>query len=130
MQSQESIGWANFLYGRTSSLWLDAQQEWITQKATKWKYSAKSWSIKMIQGIKEIPWKMWENRNDYLHSTHHHWRLEEETHINDDIHDAFLRSTGVLPRDKHRFQALPTKIIQLDLPQCKQWLQSATAALA
>ena len=88
------------VYGLYSKKWQDAQEEWIQKKSTKWKRSTKKWSIKLVTASLELAWKMWENRNEYLHSDKHHWNLETEEQLNTGIREAFNQATNVLARDK------------------------------
>ena len=61
INEQDSINWINFLMGRLSSKWIDAQQEWIVMTSTKWKISSTRWMFKAIVVIWEVYWKQWEH---------------------------------------------------------------------
>ena len=71
INEQDSINWRNFLMGRLSLKWIDAQQEWIVMTSTKWKRSSTRWMLNAIVAIWEVYWKQWEHKNTILHHDQH-----------------------------------------------------------
>jgi hypothetical protein len=132
IEVQESIGWDQFLYGRVSYLWRDAQQEWIKHQATRWKYSTKGWTISLILHLKEIPWIMWENRNDYLFHHENPWNTAEADHVKTEIQQAMntYHPSKILRRDQRLFRIPLDKLLNYSANKQSLWLNSIKAAYA
>ena len=81
-RQQDLIGWQVALYSLYSTKWEDAQEEWIQRKNMKWKRSPKKWADKLVEASLEVAWKMWENRNKYLHDDLHPWQRKGENSTN------------------------------------------------
>ena len=62
LQEQDEINGSNFLMGRTSKKWKDAQDEWIVMTFTKWKRSSQRWFTQALLAIWEVSWKQWQHR--------------------------------------------------------------------
>jgi hypothetical protein len=60
---QDQIGWTNFLLGRLTGFWRDAQDEWIVQTSTKWRQSSARWLSLTTRAVWELLWEMWMQRN-------------------------------------------------------------------
>jgi hypothetical protein len=68
-ESQDKIGWYNFLLGRMSKKWAGSQQRYID--SMKRKNSGRRWTALVIQKALDIAWDMWEQRNDINQNTMH-----------------------------------------------------------
>ena len=51
LQEQDLINWTNFLMGRMSKKWEDAQDKWIVMTSTKWKRSSQRWFTQALLAI-------------------------------------------------------------------------------
>jgi hypothetical protein len=83
---QDQIGWKNFLLGRVTGFWRDAQDEWIVQTSTKWQRSSAKWlSSLTTRAIWEVSWDMWMQRNAVYHDPAHPWRLQKKDELSNHI---------------------------------------------
>ena len=48
LQSQDRTGWHNFLFGRLSNGWSDAQQQWIIMTSSRWQRSVSRWAARVV----------------------------------------------------------------------------------
>jgi hypothetical protein len=75
INEQYEIGWLPFLWGRISHKWRLAQDRWLQRIATRYKKSVNIWAAKFVRSNALIGWTLWEQRNAYLHSDEHPWKL-------------------------------------------------------
>ena len=61
----------------------------MDQKGHKWKPSSNRWLTNAIKLSFEIPWEMWEDRNNYLHHDDHPWKQEDEQQMNIEIQEIY-----------------------------------------
>ena len=131
LHQQDSLGWLQFTYGRLARGWDDAQEEWLTRTATKYKKSVRKWSETVIQSILEVTWGMWEHRNTTLHDENHPWRIAARRVLEDSIHDEYQRHPlePILTKDKHLFSHTMDHLIKNYDDEMKiQWLSSVKLA--
>ena len=78
----------------------------------------------------EVAWKMWENRNEYLHDDLHPWQRKGENSTNITIQELYedFQEGSYLDKDKKLFKAPITTRLQLSLRKKKEWLRSIFAA--
>ncbi len=65
LQAQNEIGWDQFLLGRLSPAWEQAQAEWLEH--TRQDKSSKQWAIQFVRRIWHIAWAIWDYRNTVHH---------------------------------------------------------------
>jgi hypothetical protein len=131
MTDQDRIGWPNFMIGRISNLWTDAQDQWLVQIATRWKRSSLRWTRTVVQSTWEIAWDMWMHRNSVLHHPQHPWKLAALKTVDESIADiwSIYVPTDFLVRDQRLFQGSSEFIIKnYSLERKRQWMLSTRHA--
>lgn len=131
LYEQDRIGWTQFLYGRLTSLWLDPQDRWLVSIATKWKRSLDRWFVQVIKGVMEIPWQMWEHRNNYYHDPLHPWRLTESEFLDNTIRTLYNQFSSLLylESDWRYFEtAVDDFLPSLSLSKKSSWIESVELA--
>ena len=125
LQEQSKIGWENFLYGRTSHLWVTTHQHIMGYDEP---YRSKRWVSALIRKAINVAWDFWDHCNNIKYEDQHPWKVEERQKIKASILRHFhMGRTDLLPEDRSRLRSLEQI---LDLPQDQQtlWVQSMEAA--
>ena len=128
---QDLIGWAQFLRGRLSKKWKDAQELWIIAQSTKWKRSSGLWTEKLIRALWEVVWEMWEYRNSVRHHPLHPWNRKKQQDLDDSIQHEFdrYRDAEFLQVDRRLFRSTAKHMIEEHSTERKeQWIQSVEMA--
>ena len=130
MEAQDLLGWRAFIYGRTSTLWQDAQKEWIIQDSTKWKITHTTWSANLVKGLFHLIRGMWDHRNLILHDKDHKWKKDRRKVWNKEIRQFYrLFKTKHWNKKDERFFAKSRKtVLSYDDGQKQQWLESVQMA--
>ena len=86
VSDQVDIGWINFLSGRWSVKWKEAQKRHYLNMNKK--KSARAWAVAILKKLMMIRWDLWQYRNNIKHSptgptaiaSHHslNYRISEE----------------------------------------------------
>ena len=85
----------------------------------------------MVLNAFEIPWSMWEHRNEVLHQPSHPWKNEDETQVNKDITSLMTDdSLALLPLDSRYVSMDLEAVLGLSLDQKREWVLSTRAAQA
>ena len=140
---QNKIGWGNFLKGRISSKWGDAQQVHYSRKfrsdgATTEKQQAKKYNSGFFQMmvIKEI-WRMfeclWEDRNEDCHSLTAkdatNFSLRQKR-MHDKVRALYVESRQMMLADKNKlFPEDINKIFRKRPQQIEKWIIDASKAV-
>ena len=127
---QDSLGWLQFLRGRVSKGWEDAQERWLVSITTKWKRSSARWMSKLLK-IWEVSFEMWEHRNRVLHNPSHPWNLKKtrdrDARITAEI--AAYREPAYLKKDQRLFNHTAEHLLSnYSDEQKEQWLESVAVA--
>jgi hypothetical protein len=128
---QDSIGWTQFLRGRLSKKWEDAQERWIIRCSTKWKRSSKKWLTKLVQAIWEVSREMWEHRNGVLHHPLHPWKLRKVRDLTERIKTEFAEydEASFMPKDRRLFRSSAQHMLEHHTEgQRELWVQSVDMA--
>ena len=126
VESQQKIGWKNFLWGRLTPEWQKQHAKLIPSDRS---YKSKRWVTQLIQKLWNVSWDLWEHRNGIQHDPHHPWRLAERTTLAEEINRQFtLGNNNLAPKDYYRLAGSSEEIITLPIERQKQWLQSVLAA--
>ena len=90
----------------------------------------KKWAYKLVIASLELAWKMWENRNKYLHDALHPWQRAGENSTNIMIRELYedFQDITYLEKDKKLFNAPIETRLLLPLRKKKEWLHSVFAA--
>jgi hypothetical protein len=128
--AQDSLGWYQALNGRLSTLWQDAQAEWIAQQATRYKRSPAKWAGRASLALLEISWQMWEHRNFVYHDPAHPWSQERNADLTQQILQTLGAHTSdkILPRNRSLFSIPPQELTQQSMEDKRKWMDSVTAA--
>ena len=65
MRHQDRIGWKSFMEGFISHKWVQCQREHYELVGSQ--KSAQLYMVRVQRRIREIAWKLWEQRNEELH---------------------------------------------------------------
>ena len=131
VRDQDRIGWQQFLRGRLSKRWVDAQELWIIACSTKWKRSSSRWATKAVEATLEITWELWQHRNRVLHHPNHPWKQEKIKDINETIirEVSMYQECAYLEIDRHLFQHDAQHMVDnYSTAQKEQWVQSVCMA--
>jgi hypothetical protein len=124
---QNSLGWYNFLLGRLSTRWADAQQRYLESIGKR--NTGRRWTIAILSKIWDISWDMWEHRNGIAHDTLHPRRLAKLQVIQQEVKDAFGDGCDdLLSRDKRLFDKGLEKILAGSDIEMRQWTTSVLLA--
>jgi hypothetical protein len=125
---QDRIGWYNFLLGRMSKKWSDAQQRYID--SLKRKHSGRRWTAAVIQKALDIAWDMWEQRNDVKQNSLHPRRVIALAKIQAQLRVLYCRGReGLFPMDQNLFAKSLDKLTQdQDETLMQQWIISVLQA--
>jgi hypothetical protein len=71
LREQAILGWRAFLEGLPSSKWTIAQQQYADLHGSRKRssFSPGLWASKLIRWVWEIPWALWQHRNELLHAS-------------------------------------------------------------
>lgn len=70
LQEQSVLGWRSFIEGLPSKKWAEAQATHAQRrKQRQQRFSPGQWASRLIRWVWEIPWQMWEHRNNILHES-------------------------------------------------------------
>jgi hypothetical protein len=72
LQDQAALGWRSFLEGLPCNKWTLAQEAYASQDKRQLRFSPGLWASQLIRWVWEIPWALWEHRNDWLHEKQHY----------------------------------------------------------
>jgi hypothetical protein len=128
---QDTMGWRQFLRGRVSKGWEDAQERWIVARATKWKRSCARWSTTLLTAVWELSFEMWEHRNRVFHDPTHPWRIAHSQDRDERILQYFTRyhESHFLVNDRRLFKTTAEHIQEnYSDEQKEQWLESVAIA--
>jgi hypothetical protein len=117
--------------GRLSSLWQDAQAEWIAKQSTRYKHSPIRWVGCASLALLEISWQMWDHRNHIYHDPAHPWSVQRSQDISQQIISTLgaHNNKEILKRDRHLFSISPQVLTQSFSDADKhKWMASVTAA--
>ena len=127
-REQDSIGWYQFLMGRLSKSFAKAQSSHF--KHLKQSKSGTSWVRSLIVQILELPWKMWDHRNQILHDPNHPSKLEHQLDVAIHIQEQFdLGDSTLWQQDKHMLHRYsPEHLGKLPLHLRESWLSQVQQA--
>ena len=123
------MGWINFLCGRFSVQWKEAQKRHYLRIGTK--KSPCLWAIAILKKLLMIRWDMWQFRNKVLHSPTGPTSIASHHYLNHRISEEHRRGTdGINQSNYHLFSTLYTitKLQSSSLDDKKLWLKAVTLA--
>ena len=123
------IGWFNFIEGKMSSKWENAQEQYYQiQKSRNRKGSY--WASTVVSCLNDIIRAQWFHQNEVLHDTN----LQKEStkrkeKINEEVNDVFRTgSENIRDCDKDIFEVKEEYIKEWPIAQQMQWLKSVNIA--
>jgi hypothetical protein len=127
MIEQDSIGWYNLINGFISKKWAKIQQAHFQDIGNM--KSPILWISRFQKRIWEIPWTMWQHRNEFLHNDGRTVHFQETAAINQAIRDEYdLAQHGLPDNYQHLFQEELEDIINQDIYARQAWLTSVWVA--
>jgi len=124
---QNNIGWSNFMLGRVSRRFSEAQE--LYYRFLKNRKTGKRWTIALITKLQEVAWDMWQHRNHILHNephpSHHGTELEE---ANSQIAQEVAQGDMTLLRQDQFLLSAPDDLPLLSLEEKFVWLEAIAMA--
>ena len=126
VEEQYAIGWYQFLPGRISHVFIDAQASHYAK--IQCQKSAQTWATSLIRQVWKITWSMWDNRNEILHNKTTPQKRREKEYLMAQVEDQFaLGPEGLLNTDRAKLRD-KNKIKNLDIPEMRLWIKSMELA--
>ena len=124
---QDDIGWCNFLLGRLSKQWSDAQARHL--ESVQSHSLGRRWTIAILEKLWDTSWDTWECRNGTAHDPLHHWRVAHLHEMQRQVKGIFEEgSEGLLPRDKRLFSKGVERLTDGTKTDMRQWITSVRLA--
>jgi hypothetical protein len=121
VDSQDKIGWYNFVLRRMSKKWSDSQQRYIDSMRRK--NSGRRWTLLVIQKALDIAWDMWEQRNDINQNTMHPRRAANMEEIKAQLQESYgCGRNSLLPIDQHLFSKPEATLLMGEPNLLLQWI--------
>lgn len=129
-ESQDAIGWRNFMEGRISSKITAIQRRHLALSDSR--LPVKGWSSKFISMILHITHSQWIFRNFMLHDTAMGYlRLKEHTEAAIQIDSLMQNRPSSIPADSHFLLEFDTeRLLSADIDTQHYWLAAMNAAIA
>ena len=127
MVEQDNIGWYNFSNGFISRKWRMIQKAHLKDIGSM--KSAILWISRFQKRIWEIPWILWQHRNDFLHNDGKTVHFQEIAAINRSIRSEYrLTGNGLPDSYQHLFQDDVDELIEKTISTKQAWLMSVWVA--
>lgn len=129
-ESQDLIGWRNFMEGRISSKITTLQRKHLALSGSR--LPVKSWSAKFISMVLHITHSQWIFRNFMLHDNAlGYLRLKEYTDVAIQIDSLMQCRPSSIPTDSHFLLEFDTdRLLSSDIDTQQYWLAAMKAAIA
>jgi hypothetical protein len=127
IQSQDTIGWKNFLEGLPSRLWvLHMTHHYTTHSISR---HPQTWMRQLLRAAHHLAWSQWEHRNHILHHDEQPRLLRANELLNDAIGQEYLQGVCDLPiSDHHHFRAPLGDVLALSTTYKQSWYLNVMAA--
>ena len=134
---QDEIGWHNFLRGRQSLLWKDAQAEFFAQhgaqtadKRAQRKKKAGRWSREIMEDTLQLLTSVWIDRNAKIHRSTAENPAAKVTFIHERVAVMYTKVDSFRHRDRARLFGKPMEDRLQDQPfAIVKWLETADIVL-
>lgn len=127
MQSQQRLGWTNFVFGRWHTQWATAQHNYLLSTGSK--ISLKRWITAIIYKLYMIAWDLWDHRNKVLHAPDGPKAALEIAHLTNHItHEYAQGQDGLRALDSHLFRDPLPMILAGTRSSQRKWLRSVRLA--
>lgn len=126
IKEQKDIGWENFMVGRLSTKWGEAQDKYYKSIASR--KTGMRWVQNLIKIIWEVHWSVWDQRNRVLFDTGNHIVLgsqKMERDIRRELQDGW---DLVLPTERYLFNIKMEDVKKWTATKKEKWLQTVHAA--
>jgi hypothetical protein len=127
---QAEIGWNNFVLGRWSVKWGEAQQQRQYDRIGS-KQTSKRWATAILHKLAMIRWDLWEFQNGIPHTPTSPLAVTKHIFLNSLIGEDFTRGTDGM--DKHYYYLFEgdntlDNLQAADIITKQQWLQTLLSA--
>ena len=127
MIDQDSIGWCNMTNGFISKKWRTIQRAHLKEMGSM--KSPDLWTARFQRRIWEIAWRMWQHRNDFLHSDGRTIHFQESSAINHEIRNEYNKSGNGIPASyQYLFQVNIDRLLRQPIFDRQEWLRSVWVA--
>lgn len=127
---QTTLGWHQLMLGRIATDWGNVQSDYTTPSSP---YMTNSlWRKQLILSIWDLSWKLWDNRNDILHSQESLVEAYDMKKVNALIRSEWRAGPGELdPIDRAQFQSLSLpSLLSKTSEDRRNWLRYIQTARA
>ena len=121
---QDSIGWHNFVEGKISNKWAQAQELDYRSKHDC-RQSGERWAVSVVNGLYGVIRKLWTQRNEHLHNKEReHTVSKKRERLEQLIDDEFdLGPLGLRKCDRAFMNVDKKRVKLLHMNQQVQWLE-------
>ena len=125
---QNEIGWDNFMIGRWSTKWQEAQEIFLLQ--SKSKRSSLRWTTAIIKKLLEMCWNIWDFRNGQVNGKGSEKDRLAHRELNNLIRQEYMAGYfELLPTDYCWFtDQTPEQLMRKDLVEKQDWLKTVHMA--
>ena len=125
-REQDTIGVANFLFGRISRIWKDAQRMYLLRMYPTKNFSADAWAKRWISKIYRVVRNVWKFRCEHVHGIEKALTSKrEQMHLKEEIRKQFdLGPDGVRSAEKGLFQKGKSEMLKASIREQKYWLRT------
>ena len=125
VRQQNNIGWQSFIEGFWSVKWEEHQQLYLT--SIKSQRSSRLWISKAQRRIWLIAWKLWEQRNNVLHSNGSIHQYEIEL-LQQEIQKEWDNQHSLTHQYRNLFRGTLQQKLETSIQQQKRWIVNVWAA--
>jgi hypothetical protein len=127
MVEQDGIGWFNLLNGFISKKWRIIQKAYLKDLGSF--KSPQLWISRFQKRIWEIPWQLWQHRNEFLHNDGTTIHFQEIAAVNREIRTEYLqRGQGLPDHYQYLFHGQLDELLSQNIFHKQEWLKSVWAA--
>jgi len=127
---QDEIGWVNFLRGRQSKIWEEAQGTYLELGGAINRIKAARWSTQIIDATLTLLTTIWKDRNDSVHSSNDDTPSARITYIHDQVREMYRQQDNFRARDRTIIFGVPLDDRLQQRPfQLVKWLETADLVL-
>lgn len=125
--AQRRYGWRRFMDGFWAKEWEEIQAQYMLQNHNK--KSARNLISLLQRRIWQIPWELWEHRNNELHQEGDRTHRQETTDLNNIINQEWERGRDTLPqRYNSLFNTTRERLLEALFFKKQQWIASVWVA--
>ena len=129
-EEQDSIGFLNFLSGRVSTKWSEAQQAYLNLAYPESKSTGRSWAAGLVRNICSYTKLLWVKRSAAIHEDDStKWRRKTDTDLGRNIQALYAQGVNsVACEERFLFDIDLCDLLALPITAKQQWIDAIIAA--